>query len=328
VGTKSKILCFILALLLFTAGISVGYFLPKLNVVLDQQVRHRGELHLGQQGFINPLVDCLVSDTFVPLKQREIEAAINTYVEKAESQKDVEKVSVYFRELNNGPTFGIDENNLYSAASLLKVPILIYYFNRASSEPALLEQQIVYDPLKHTIPGVSQVIIPPPPMQTGQTYSVRELVHRMITYSDNSATAMLLSSHVDLDIDKVLRDMGIPMKQEGGEAWVTVQGYATLFRILYNSTYLTKQASNDALAMLAQVEFRSGLVRGVPNHVKVAHKFGERTHGKVSQLHDCGIVYHPGNPYLLCVMTRGTSFEKLSGIISEISRIVYNHVNR
>jgi len=27
------------------------------------------------------------------------------------------------------------------------------------------------------------------------------------------------------------------------------------------------------------------------------------------QLHDCGIVYYPETPYLLCVMTKGWNFE-------------------
>ena len=48
---------------------------------------------------------------------------------------------------------------------------------------------------------------------------------------------------------------------------------------------------------------------------------------KTKQLHDCGIIYYPGNPYLLCVMTRGDSFGELSSTIRDISDIIYGVVN-
>jgi hypothetical protein len=41
------------------------------------------------------------------------------------------------------------------------------------------------------------------------------------------------------------------------------------------------------------------------------------------QLHDCGIVYAPGKPYLICIMTRGSDFKRLSPVIAQISKQVY-----
>ena len=65
----------------------------------------------------------------------------------------------------------------------------------------------------------------------------------------------------------------------------------------------------------------------------MAHKFGENTDIDLTtgtqvdkELHDCGIVYVPQKPYLLCVMTRGQDFNSLTNVISSISKIVYNLV--
>jgi len=60
----------------------------------------------------------------------------------------------------------------------------------------------------------------------------------------------------------------------------------------------------------------------------VASRFGERAHGPAGakQLHDCGIVYCPRRPYLLCVMTRGDDFQELTGTIRDLSRLVYSDV--
>lgn len=46
------------------------------------------------------------------------------------------------------------------------------------------------------------------------------------------------------------------------------------------------------------------------------------------QFHDCGIVYHPANPYLLCVMGRGEDFWELTKSVADVSRIVYEEVER
>ena len=89
--------------------------------------------------------------------------------------------------------------------------------------------------------------------------------------------------------------------------------------------------SEKALSYMSEVDFKQGLVAGVPGGIAIAHKFGEKTvgaSGEIKQLHDCGIVYYPNNPYLLCVMSRGDSFEYLDDTIREISHIVYEEVDR
>ena len=62
-------------------------------------------------------------------------------------------------------------------------------------------------------------------------------------------------------------------------------------------------------------------------NIPVAHKFGERELPNADQLHDCGIVYVPKHPYLLCVMTRGDSLTNLTTVIAGLSEVVYNDVH-
>src|SRR3989344_8914841 len=49
----------------------------------------------------------------------------------------VDEASVYFRDLQNGPYFGINADINYIPASLLKVPIMITYFRLAEDDPDL-----------------------------------------------------------------------------------------------------------------------------------------------------------------------------------------------
>jgi len=45
------------------------------------------------------------------------------------------------------------------------------------------------------------------------------------------------------------------------------------------------------------------------------------------QIHDCGIVYYPKNPYILCIMTRGTDFAVQERAIQDLSKFIYNKVD-
>ncbi len=86
--------------------------------------------------------------------------------------------------------------------------------------------------------------------------------------------------------------------------------------------------SSRALELLTKTAFNDGLRAGVPENIEVAHKFGERIlPNNIQQLHDCGIVYIPNKPYLLCIMTRGKDMHTLQGVIEEISSSVYAEVN-
>ncbi len=87
--------------------------------------------------------------------------------------------------------------------------------------------------------------------------------------------------------------------------------------------------SEKALGLLSSAKFEEGLSAGVPSEVKVAHKFGEREESETNeiQFHDCGIIYFPNNPYLLCIMTKGNNLTNLETVLSTISKMVYEEVD-
>ncbi len=85
--------------------------------------------------------------------------------------------------------------------------------------------------------------------------------------------------------------------------------------------------SQYALELLSETTFSDGIVAGVPGGTRVAHKFGFRQPSEAeSQLHDCGIVYHPLATYILCVMTSGTDARQEAEGIAAISRVTYDAV--
>jgi hypothetical protein len=285
----------------------------------------------GPQRLVNPLLDCdLAADV---LGNQELAPFRRQVVDLLEHRLDprwASSVSVYFRELNDGLWFSVGETERFVPASLRKVPLMIALLREAevTRGKPLLDREVPIDLARNY--NLDQSFPPSQALDPGRAYPVRELIRRMIVYSDNNAF-MVLSRVVDPG--ELERAYALLRMQDPGGArddeYLSVETYASFFRILYNATYLSHEASEWALQLLAQSEFRAGLVAGVPPGVTVAHKFGEKANADgTRQLHDCGIVYYPNNPYILCVMSRGSSFEFLDDVIVAVSRLVWSEVSR
>src|SRR5262249_49459761 len=129
---------------------------------------------------------------------------------------------------------------------------------------------------------------------------------------------------------EVFDELNVPIPSNSGYT-ISPKEYSRFFRVLYNATFLNHDMSERALGLLVQSKFDSGLAAGVPAGTDIANKFGESgvtEDGRVTalELHDCGIIYFPQNPYFLCVMTRGTKRSDLETSIQAISRTTYNQI--
>lgn len=178
-------------------------------------------------------------------------------------------------------------------------------------------------------------LAPPVDLTVGQAYSVPYLLKEMLSDSDNGSKDLLLSAIDPTIIDKMFTDLSItqPTDEDSPDLTISPQDYSRFLRILYYGTYdLSWKDSNAILQLLNQSTFTSGLVSGVPSTVAVAHKFGEyaiETDSQVQgvELSDCGIVYHPQHPYLICVMTEGKDPLVLANFIAKVSQATYTEVD-
>ncbi len=243
--------------------------------------------------------------------------------------------SVYLRDLDRGPTLGIETNADFAPASLMKLPLAIAYLRYSEDNAELLEKRLLYTDLSaeqiaHTSTNTSQV----PTLKDGQMYRIEELIKAMLIDSDNRSFYLLVNyfnqeiPDGSNELRRVLQELGLIDPRSPDDEIVTVRNIAGLLRILYNSSYLTHENSERVLSWLAESTYSRGLRAGLPDETLVAHKFGSRilSNGK-KQLHDCGIIYFPQNPYTLCVMTEGDDWEEMQNVISTISRLVHKEFN-
>jgi beta-lactamase class A len=279
--------------------------------------------------FINRDIACGAPDTIRKTGYIETVNYLKAYIAAVQATGEVSEVSVYFRDLVHGPVFGINELADFAPASLLKLPLAMVFFRSAETEPEVLTHSVKYE---GNTAVMEQRIRPRISAEEGTPYTIEELLRMMLVYSDNASYEALeafLAANSDRSFlrHEIFQEIGLINSTNRVEETITVRGYASLFRILYNVSYLEREYSERILKWLSESEYDKGLVAGVPEGISVAHKFGERVvSGGLKQLHDCGIVYYPGNPYLLCVMTRGKDFTELEHVIMEISRMTYQEV--
>ena len=334
--TKKSVFIVLLLVASFVLGIifdrsNIRLLRPQPLATVDHQIRQSTFVTSSYQ-FIDPLIGCDESEKkssieFAPLKEK-----INNFINSQISTAQIDSASVYF-DKRDGSWLSINPNEKYFPASLMKVPTMIAVLKVAESDGALLTKKIVYDgsfdlnAIEHFKPAKNLV--------PHQAYTVDDLLFRMIGYSDNNAVPLLVNSIDTKILNEVFTDLGITIPQEENATltdYITVKQYASFFRVLYNATYLNREMSEKALYLLSQPDFPAGIMAGMPAGTKFVDKFGERNFGdnpndltSQKELHDCGIVYYPDHPYLLCIMTKGTDFEKLANAIKNISKIVYDY---
>lgn len=326
---KNKmLLCF----LIFAVGVLVGIAVREMILKIQKRQDKSAyvERREGQQNYINPLLACDVADDvlsnpeIIPFKEK-IEYFLSTRMVKSSGAR----VSVYYRELNDGYWFSIGNSEKFIPASMRKVPLMIALLKQAETETDLLERSVTFD-LSNDY-NLNQNFKPSKILVFGNKYTIRDLIYRMIVYSDNNAFTYLTKIVDPGQLDRVYSNLRLLNPREArDDEFLSVQTYESFFRILYNASYVNRGASDWALDVLSKSEFKTGLVSGVPASVKVSHKFGEKSDASkgIVQLHDCGIIYYPKHPYLLCVMSSGPNFELLDEVIAEISRISFKEVDR
>lgn len=317
-----SIIWFITVLAAFAAG---AYFRGSQTAVTESDPTASplaSEIRESGYTYINPLLECEFINDQGNTKLKDIRQTVEDI---ASQQTDID-ISLYYRDLLNGPWYGYREDAAFAPQSLLKLPVIIAYLKIADENPAFLEQTIAFnEPIESNLK-------PADSLKQGESYEVPFLIERTIQRSDNVAFHLLVKHLPEKFTAKVHEDLNIPYPSaETPSDFVSVRSYSSIFRVLYNSSYLSRKNSEYLLRLLHFSDFPDGLVAGVPSDVTVVHKFGIKNasdNDPIDQLHDCGIVYHPNRPYLICVMTKGSDHAKQTAAISQLSKAVFEIIAR
>jgi len=253
-------------------------------------------------------------------------------------QKSGADVGVAFRTLDGGLEWFSRADDVFHAASTMKVPVMIELFHQAREGKVKLDDPSpVKNEFHSLVDGSIYTLDPADDSEAdlykaiGQTRTLRQLCDLMITVSSNLATNLLV---VKLGVDNIRATvralhadgMSVLRGVEDNKAYekgmnntTTARGLLILLEAIAKGQAVDPDSSRQMVDILARQKFNEAIPAGLPPGTRVAHKTGELT--KVH--HDAAIVYSP-RPFVLVILVRGLAESKDSAaLMAEITRRIY-----
>ncbi len=249
-------------------------------------------------------------------------------------------VAVAYCDLQSGQQFLLRSQQIFHAASTMKVCVLAELYHRfEKGELKLNDLVVVTNEFTSIVDGSPYLLEEGDDSEKslygliGKSVSLYELGRLMIVDSSNLATNLLVAKLGADCIDIFMRDLGIEgisVKRgvEDGVAYrlglnntVTAHGLMTLLSKLAVHTIVSEKCSEAMIEILLAQQHRNCIPAKLPRDIKFANKTGWNQ----GLCHDCAIVYPKDRrPYVLVVLTRGLD-EMTEGpeLIASISECIY-----
>ena len=234
------------------------------------------------------------------------------------------KVTLYAKNLDTGATVGIAESEPVRTASTIKLPIMAATFNAVSRGKAKWTELLTLTATEK----VSGSGVMGSELSDGIQLPLQDVLHLMIVLSDNTATNMILeritADAVNAYLDKIglkttrsmrkVRGDGnqlksptgwsavgkLPENQKYGLGVSSPRDMVSLLEKLENGELVSREASQEMLAILKRCHDDSGIRRRIGN-LKVANKTGSLD----ALRSDVGIVYAPTGRIALAITVDG-----------------------
>ena len=251
--------------------------------------------------------------------------SIGTLIDGMKAGGQIASASVYLRDFQKAEWTWYNGDEPYDPGSMLKVPVLLAWLSMYEEDPSLMERTFRCE--QRDVDVLNTTAFPSHQAQLNLSYTVRQLLELSIVHSDNRATKMLLRHMSPAKYLSTFTELGLQAPAMDAKVFrMTVRDYSVFMKALYNSSLLGPIDSEYALELMTRAEFTKGLVAGLPPGIDIAHKFGEAGTPQEKQLHETGLVYADGNPYLITVMTRGSNVDSLASAIASLSKLVYERM--
>lgn len=223
-------------------------------------------------------------------------------------------VSVYYKELDNGFSFELNDEQQY-AASTVKVFVVAAVYEKIENGTLKLTPELA-DDITETIRvssnnGYNRLVLA---LGNGDWSAGCRVANDFIARQGFRNTRIRHSLHPSYFN---------PMNNgERGKNYTSAEDLGTFMQRVYNGTMVNKNVSDKLLALLKS-EVWDYIQLGVPKDVVVANKVGDTYMNRVFYCDDAGIVYRPKSPYVLSILIRGQRGAACEMLMKKLSSIIY-----
>jgi D-alanyl-D-alanine carboxypeptidase (penicillin-binding protein 5/6) len=275
--------------------------------------------------------------------------------EKGESKKTLEQVllpaiqhhrgdvAVAVKHLKSGESYEYQAERTMPTASLIKFPVMAAGYDAVEKGKLALDERIelkAEDKVQGS--GVLTEHFSP-----GTTISLRDAIHLMIVFSDNTATNLVIDKLGLPATNEYTASLGCPetrinakvfragtsiapdRSKEFGLGSTTARDMIKLCELLHGRKLVSQDASEKMLKHLFACADKQKVPRSLPEGTRVAHKTGS-----VSQTRtDAGIMETPGGPIAFCILTTNNKDQRWTDdnegdlLCAELGSAIYQYFN-
>ncbi|MEQ8998718.1 MAG: serine hydrolase [Coleofasciculus sp. B1-GNL1-01] len=263
----------------------------------------------------------------LPLRQEisPLKAQVQTLVAKNPKLQP----GVFVVDLDTGAYLDWESHSIFPAASTIKVPILVAFFQDVDAGKIRLDEPLTMEP-EMIAKGSGDMQYQKP----GTQYSALEVATKMITISDNTATNMIIHRLGGIQaVNQRFLSWGLtatainnPLPDLEGTNTTNARDMANLLYKVNQGELLSLRSRDRLLDIMQRTVNNSLIPQGLGTGAAVAHKTGDIG----SVLGDVGIVDMPtGKRYLIVTLVkRPHNDASASELIRNLSRTVYEYFNK
>lgn len=214
----------------------------------------------------------------------------------------------YYKNLVTGFEYGIGEEEIYGAASVIKFPLFLHILAECHRGNLSLDDRIVTED-SDKVPSCGALN-----MFTGSIETdIRTVCRLMICLSDNTATNRLIRLCGFEAIEQGFAEMGLEKTRihrklfdssaaaAGKQNFISPKELGLLLERLYRGEFINQEISDYAIEVLSEQQIGHKLAGKLGENVKIAHKTGEDDYLS----NDIGIVYAK-QPFVICFTGHNT----------------------
>jgi len=175
-------------------------------------------------------------------------------------------------DLSTGSKFGVNNDKVMQAASLIKLPLMLYAQGKVDDSK----------------------------------------LEAMGKRSDNNVFMELVTKFGKKTVQDYIDSLGLK-NTSLEENLITPSEVGDIFLKLY------KDKNEKILNFLTDTIFEKWIRAGIPEDIKVAHKYGR----EAGVVNDAGIIYSK-SPFILVIMTQGVDELEADKVISELAKMIYS----
>jgi beta-lactamase class A len=312
------------AIRLLIVGVGIGAIVGTVLSVLDpaNHTTPTNPTTSNNSGQVQPKPGTTNSSTGLYLSQ-EIPTLKNAVQELAAANPNLTP-GVFLVDLDTGGYVSINADNSLPAASTIKVPVLIAFFQDVDAGKIRLDEMLTMQ--KEMMVGGSGNL---QSQAAGTQYAALEVATKMITISDNTATNMLITRLGGIEaVNQRFQSWGLtstairnPLPDLQGTNTTSPKELGNLLAMVSQGKLVSMRSRDQILDIMRRTERDHLLPSGLDQGARAYHKTGDIG----TMLADAGIIDTPtGKRYIAAVMVqRPNNDPRAEKLISSISRAAY-----